>query len=184
MSLEIERQGLECAVIYGGLPPGAKLAQARKFNDPSHPCKVLVATDAIGMGLNLSIGRVVFYSLVKPALNDRGEREMDTISTSQALQIAGRAGRFGSHFAQGRVTTLRSEDLVLLKQILAAPIERIQAAGLHPTAEQMELFAYHLPHATLANLVVSAVPPKVALTVCLTYLSSTVLRSGYAEETY
>lgn len=153
VSLEIERQGLECAVIYGGLPPGAKLAQARKFNDPSHPCKVLVATDAIGMGLNLSIGRVVFYSLVKPALNDRGEREMDTISTSQALQIAGRAGRFGSHFAQGRVTTLRSEDLVLLKQILAAPIERIQAAGLHPTAEQMELFAYHLPHATLANLV-------------------------------
>ena len=48
-----ERLGHECAVIYGGLPPGAKLAQARRFNDPDDPCKVLVATDAIGMGLNL-----------------------------------------------------------------------------------------------------------------------------------
>ncbi|CAN8025129.1 unnamed protein product [Ixodes persulcatus] len=153
VSLQIEKQGLECAVIYGGLPPGTKLAQASKFNDPSHPCKILVATDAIGMGLNLSIGRVIFYSLVKPSLNERGEREMDTISTSQALQIAGRAGRFGSQFASGRVTTFRPDDLPLLRQILAAPVERIEAAGLHPTAEQIELFAYHLPHASLANLV-------------------------------
>lgn len=38
---------------YPGLPPGTKLAQAHKFNDPKHPCKILVATDAIGMGLNL-----------------------------------------------------------------------------------------------------------------------------------
>ena len=29
------------------------MAQAKKFNDPDNPCKVLVATDAIGMGLNL-----------------------------------------------------------------------------------------------------------------------------------
>ncbi|KAK8771732.1 hypothetical protein V5799_025023 [Amblyomma americanum] len=154
VSLQIERQGLECAVIYGGLPPGTKLAQAQKFNDPAHPCKVLVATDAIGMGLNLSIGRVIFHSLVKPSLNERGERQLDTISSSQALQIAGRAGRFGSRFEVGRVTTMKSQDLPALKQILAAPVEQIEAAGLHPTAEQIELFAYHLPHATLANLVV------------------------------
>ncbi|KAG0727067.1 ATP-dependent RNA helicase SUPV3L1, mitochondrial [Chionoecetes opilio] len=51
---EIERRGHEVAVIYGGgLPPGTKLAQAYKFNDPKHPCKIMVATDAIGMGLNL-----------------------------------------------------------------------------------------------------------------------------------
>lgn len=153
VSLQIERQGLECAVIYGGLPPGTKLAQAQKFNDPAHPCKVLVATDAIGMGLNLSIGRVIFHSLVKPTLNERGERQMDMISSSQALQIAGRAGRFGSRFEVGRVTTMKPQDLPALKQILAAPVEQIEAAGLHPTAEQIELFAYHLPHATLANLV-------------------------------
>lgn len=33
--------------------PGTKLSQAKKFNDPDNPCKILVATDAIGMGLNL-----------------------------------------------------------------------------------------------------------------------------------
>lgn len=32
---------------------GTKLEQAKKFNDPDDPCKILVATDAIGMGLNL-----------------------------------------------------------------------------------------------------------------------------------
>ena len=30
-----------------------------------------------------------------------------------------------------------------------------QQVGLHPTAEQIELFAYHLPKATLSNLIVS-----------------------------
>lgn len=35
------------------LASGTKLAQAKKFNDPDDPCKILVATDAIGMGLNL-----------------------------------------------------------------------------------------------------------------------------------
>nr|CAD7579216.1 unnamed protein product [Timema californicum] len=49
----IETRGMEVAVIYGGLPPGTKLAQAHKFNDVDNPCKIMVATDAIGMGLNL-----------------------------------------------------------------------------------------------------------------------------------
>lgn len=53
VSRQIESRGKEVAVIYGGLPPGTKLAQAAKFNDPNNPCKVMVATDAIGMGLNL-----------------------------------------------------------------------------------------------------------------------------------
>ncbi len=61
VSREIERIGMEVAVIYGSLPPNTKLAQAKKFNDPSDPCKVMVATDAIGMGLNLSIKRIVFF---------------------------------------------------------------------------------------------------------------------------
>jgi ATP-dependent RNA helicase SUPV3L1/SUV3 len=32
---------------------GTKLAQAQKFNSPDNTCKVMVATDAIGMGINL-----------------------------------------------------------------------------------------------------------------------------------
>uniref|UniRef100_A0A3B3Z9V6 ATP-dependent RNA helicase SUPV3L1, mitochondrial n=1 Tax=Periophthalmus magnuspinnatus TaxID=409849 RepID=A0A3B3Z9V6_9GOBI len=119
ISRQVEVRGLECAVIYGSLPP-TKLSQAKKFNDPDDPCKILVATDAIGMGLNIK--RIIFNSLVKPNVNEKGEKHMETISTSQALQIAGRAGRSA------------------------------MTAGLHPTAEQIEMFAYHLPDATLSNL--------------------------------
>lgn len=150
---QIESMGIECAVIYGSLPPGTKLAQAKKFNDPNHPCKVLVATDAIGMGLNLNIGRVIFNSLIKPTVNDKGEKEMDNITTSQALQIAGRAGRYGTQFATGYVTTFKNEDLPTLKKLLSQHPEPLHQVGLHPTAEQIELYAYHLPHANLSNLV-------------------------------
>ncbi|XP_034080217.1 ATP-dependent RNA helicase SUPV3L1, mitochondrial [Gymnodraco acuticeps] len=153
ISRQIEARGLECAVIYGSLPPGTKLSQAKKFNDPDDPCKILVATDAIGMGLNLSIRRIIFNSLIKPNVNEKGEKQMDTISTSQALQIAGRAGRFSSIYQEGQVTTMHRDDLPVLKELLSRSVEPIQTAGLHPTAEQIELFAYHLPDATLSNLV-------------------------------
>ncbi|KAK7913392.1 hypothetical protein WMY93_013603 [Mugilogobius chulae] len=153
ISRQIEARGLECAVIYGSLPPGTKLSQAKKFNDPDDPCKILVATDAIGMGLNLSIKRIIFNSLVKPNVNEKGEKHMETISTSQALQIAGRAGRFSSKFKEGAVTTMHRDDLPVLKEILSQSVEPITTAGLHPTAEQIEMFAYHLPDATLSNLV-------------------------------
>uniref|UniRef100_A0A8C6VTQ8 ATP-dependent RNA helicase SUPV3L1, mitochondrial n=1 Tax=Naja naja TaxID=35670 RepID=A0A8C6VTQ8_NAJNA len=153
VSRQIEFRGLECAVIYGSLPPGTKLTQAKKFNDPDDPCKIMVATDAIGMGLNLSIKRIIFNSLIKPQINEKGEKEMNTITTSQALQISGRAGRFSSMFKEGEVTTMHGDDLILLKKILSEPVDPIEAAGLHPTAEQIEMFAYHLPGATLSNLI-------------------------------
>ncbi|XP_072334862.1 ATP-dependent RNA helicase SUPV3L1, mitochondrial isoform X1 [Scyliorhinus torazame] len=153
LSRQIEARGLECAVIYGSLPPGTKLAQAKKFNDPEDPCKIMVATDAIGMGLNLSIKRIIFNSLVKPSINEKGEKEMDRITTSQALQIAGRAGRFSSAFKEGEVTAMHRDDLPVLQEILSRTVEPIEAAGLHPTADQIEMFAYQLPDATLSNLI-------------------------------
>lgn len=150
---QIQALGIECAVIYGSLPPGTKLSQAQKFNDPNHPCKVLVATDAIGMGLNLNIRRVIFNSLIKPSVNEKGEKEIELITPSQALQIAGRAGRFGTQFSTGYVTTMKADDLEVLKELLAKSPEPLQQAGLHPTAEQIELYAYHLPNASLSNLI-------------------------------
>ncbi|RXG53495.1 ATP-dependent RNA helicase SUV3-like protein, mitochondrial [Armadillidium vulgare] len=152
ISQAIEGLGHEVAVIYGGLPPGAKLAQAKKFNDPDHPCKVMVATDAIGMGLNLSIRRIIFTSLVKPNVNENGEKEMETISVSSALQIAGRAGRYNTEYPEGYVTTLKSQDLPVLQQLLSSSPPEIEQAGLQPTADQIELFAFHLPNYTLSNL--------------------------------
>jgi ATP-dependent RNA helicase SUPV3L1/SUV3 len=155
VSREIESKGREVAVIYGTLPPGTKLAQAAKFNDPNNSCKVMVATDAIGMGLNLSIRRIIFYSLIKPMVNEKGEKEMDTISISQALQIAGRAGRYGTQWEKGFVTTFKPEDLQTLTNILGKTPDPLTQAGLHPTADQIELYAYHLPNSALSNLMVS-----------------------------
>ena len=51
--------------ISGGLPPDARKDQARLFSDPNSGYDVLVASDAIGMGLNLSIKRIVFSTIDK-----------------------------------------------------------------------------------------------------------------------
>lgn len=51
---EIEKQtGKKCAIVYGSLPPETRAMQARLFNDPNNDYDYLVASDAIGMGLNL-----------------------------------------------------------------------------------------------------------------------------------
>ncbi|XP_020281676.1 ATP-dependent RNA helicase SUV3 homolog, mitochondrial [Pseudomyrmex gracilis] len=152
VSRSLESRGKEVAVIYGSLPPGTKLAQAAKFNDPNNSCKVMVATNAIGMGLNLHIRRIIFYSLIQPTINEKGEKEMDVMSVSSALQIAGRAGRYGTSWETGYVTTYKREDLSTLKNLLSQMPETITQAGLHPTADQIELYAYHLPNSTLSNL--------------------------------
>lgn len=149
-SLESRRK--EVAVIYGSLPPSTKLAQAAKFNDPNSPCKILVATNAIGMGLNLHIRRIIFYSLIQPTFNEKGEKEMEVISVSAALQIAGRAGRYGTVWDTGYVTTFKREDLPTLKNLLNQMPETLTQAGLHPTPDQIELYAYHLPNSSLSNL--------------------------------
>jgi len=48
---------------------------------------------------------------------------------------------------------MKSEDLPTLKRLLGGHPEDIAQAGLHPTADQIELYAYHLPNATLSNLI-------------------------------
>lgn len=152
VSMELEKLGHQVAVVYGTLPPGAKIAQCKKFND-QNDCQVLVATDAIGMGLNLSIGRVIFYSLVKTTMDEQGHRSQEYLTTSQCLQIAGRAGRYNTKHSTGYVTTLRPQDLRQLREIMSRGVPPIERAGLHPTAEQIELFAFHLPHLSMTNLI-------------------------------
>lgn len=48
-----ERTGMRCAVAYGRLPPEVRSEQAALFNNPDSGYDVMVASDAIGMGLNL-----------------------------------------------------------------------------------------------------------------------------------
>lgn len=54
LKYQIERRtGKRCAVVYGNLPMESRSEQARLFNEPGSSYDVLVASDAIGMGLNL-----------------------------------------------------------------------------------------------------------------------------------
>jgi ATP-dependent RNA helicase SUPV3L1/SUV3 len=87
---EISQSGHPVSVIYGALPPEVRRREAERFaHGESH---IMVATDAIGMGLNLPIRRVLFSTLTKfDGIADR------TLGESEVHQIAGRAGRFGIH---------------------------------------------------------------------------------------
>ncbi|KAJ1721621.1 RNA helicase [Coemansia erecta] len=144
----IEAQtGLRCAVIYGGLPPEARVEQARLFNEEGTGYDVLVASDAIGMGINLSIKRVVFT-----ALNKFDGGGLRPISVSQTRQIGGRAGRFGSGSEVGEVTTMAPNELKLLAQSMSVQPPMITAAGLKPTVEAIETFSHQFPSVPFSQL--------------------------------
>ncbi|KAH6824615.1 ATP-dependent RNA helicase [Perilla frutescens var. hirtella] len=129
-----------CCVIYGALPPETRRQQASLFNDQDSQYDVLVASDAVGMGLNLNIRRVVFYNLSKY----NGDK-MVPVPASQVKQIAGRAGRRGSLYPDGLTTTLHLEDLDYLIECLKKPFDEVKRVGLYPFFEQVELFAAQLP---------------------------------------
>ncbi|KAJ3096265.1 hypothetical protein HDU97_006070 [Phlyctochytrium planicorne] len=139
---------MKAAVVYGNLPPEIRAEQARLFNDPKSEYNVLVASDAIGMGLNLNIRRVIFEAMEK----------FDGVSTkpltvSQIKQIAGRAGRFNTNYASGTVTTLKNSDMARLREVMAlTDIPALTSAGLTPQFEQIEVFANELPNETLGGL--------------------------------
>ena len=101
VAAEIRRHHRECSVIYGALPYDVRHEEARKFQDGE--TKTVVATDAIGMGLNLPIRRIVFLEGTK--FDGHARREL---FPAEIKQIAGRAGRFGI-YNEGYVTA--EEDI-------------------------------------------------------------------------
>ncbi|KAG0584350.1 hypothetical protein KC19_3G204900 [Ceratodon purpureus] len=137
----------KCCVVYGALPPETRTQQAKLFNDQNSGYDVLVASDAVGMGLNLNIRRVVFYSLDK--FDGDAKRP---IPAPQVKQIAGRAGRRGSIFPDGVTTAFYSQDIPYLEKSLQQDVEPATAAGLFPVYEQVELFASQLPETSFAQL--------------------------------
>ncbi|KAG0234497.1 hypothetical protein BGW42_006578 [Actinomortierella wolfii] len=142
-----EETGLRCAVAYGSLPPESRSLQAKLFNDPNSGYDVLVASDAIGMGLNLNIRRIIFEAVQK-----FDGSVVRSLSLTQLKQIAGRAGRFGTEYAVGQATTLVQRDLPVLKRALAAPMIDIHRAVLQPPFELIERFAHHLPGAPFSEV--------------------------------
>jgi ATP-dependent RNA helicase SUPV3L1/SUV3 len=99
---DLEQVGFKVSIIYGMLSPEVRREQARKFDKGL--TDVIVSTDAISMGMNLPIKRIVFTTLTK--FIDSQERP---ITSSEIKQISGRAGRF-QRFPVGHVTCLQKVE--------------------------------------------------------------------------
>ncbi|KAG0149131.1 hypothetical protein CROQUDRAFT_40292 [Cronartium quercuum f. sp. fusiforme G11] len=159
-----QKTGLRVGMAYGGLPPEVREREARMFNLGSQiegegGYDVLVGSDAIGMGLNLKIKRVIFEALYK----FDGRMEV-ALSTSQIKQIGGRAGRYGvlppkrkldseqsSITSQpmtqsiGEVATLQESEMPLLRECMSAPFHPIHQAVIKAPFETVEGLARLVP---------------------------------------
>ena len=103
----IRRQKGGAAVVMGALSPRTRNAQVELYQNGD--VDYLVATDAIGMGLNLDVNHVAFSSISK-----FDGRTMRFLAPNELAQIAGRAGRGmsdGSFGETGEVAAL-DEDVV------------------------------------------------------------------------
>ena len=101
---ELRTMGISCSVIYGNLPYDVRQEEARRFRDGE--TDVVVATDAIGMGMNLPIERLVFLEISKFDGTDTR-----LLKPAEIQQIAGRAGRRGI-YDRGLWNALEGRELL------------------------------------------------------------------------
>ncbi|MFL2883428.1 MAG: helicase-related protein [Pelagibacteraceae bacterium] len=103
----IRRQKGGAAVIMGSLSPKTRNSQVELYQ--SGDVDYLVATDAIGMGLNMDIDQIFFSNLKK--FDGKKSRRLNLIEISQ---IAGRAGRYkndGNFGTTGDCDSLNSDEI-------------------------------------------------------------------------
>ena len=103
----VRRQKGGAAVIMGSLSPRTRNSQVGLYQ--SGDVDYLIATDAIGMGLNMDINEIYFSSLKK--FDGKKTRRLNLIELSQ---IAGRAGRYkndGGFGTTGDCETLNSDEI-------------------------------------------------------------------------
>jgi ATP-dependent RNA helicase SUPV3L1/SUV3 len=127
----IAEQGFSVATIYGNLSPEVRQAQAARFRDRT--ADIVVGTDAIAMGLNLPIERVVMTTCVK--FNGIEEEE---VPVALAKQIAGRAGRFGVH-EEGFVAGYDDDTHQVMRALLKEKAPPVAPTGfaVAPSIEQL-----------------------------------------------
>lgn len=115
---ELEEKGYRPSVIYGALPYSVRREEMRKFNYGE--TDIIIATDAIGMGINLPIERIIFLQDTK---YDGKTRRL--LNVQEVKQIAGRAGRKGI-YDTGYVNSLYNERHI--NKLLNTPYEKIKKA--------------------------------------------------------
>lgn len=109
-----------CAVVLGALSPRTRNAQVGLYQAGEVDC--LVATDAIGMGLNLDLDHVAFSAWRK--FDGRTSR---MLTTAETAQIAGRAGRYltdGSFGTTGGAEPFEPSVVQAIEEHRFAPIRR------------------------------------------------------------
>ena len=142
----ITEMGLSVATVYGNLSPEVRRAQAERFREGQ--ADIVVGTDAIAMGLNLPIARIVMTTAVK--FNGVEEEE---ISAALARQIAGRAGRFGVH-EEGFVAGYDDDTHEVMRALLKEKLLPVPSTGfaVAPSLEQLHRIAAVTGESSLVKL--------------------------------
>ena len=133
------------SVIYGNLSPEVRRDEARRFRDGQ--TQILIATDAISMGLNLPIKTILFTTDTK--FDGISKRK---ISVNEIVQIAGRAGRFGL-FEAGYLGATRRDVLNYIAEEFEAPIKTIKPPfKVKINNNQLEALASHIKTNSLTKI--------------------------------
>ncbi|MGL4449853.1 MAG: helicase-related protein, partial [Sarcina sp.] len=120
----LSKMGIKASIIYGDLPPEVRKKQYEMFINKE--TTVVVTTDAIGMGVNLPIRRIVFLNTKK----FDGE-EVRELKSQEVKQIGGRAGRLGI-YEIGYVSTIKGY-IDFIAEKLEEEDEKIKKAVLGPS---------------------------------------------------
>ena len=116
VSAQLLNNNIKTSIIYGSLPYSTRKKQFDRFL--SGETEVIVCTDAIGMGVNLPIKRIVFLETRK-----YDGVSMRKLRVSEIKQIAGRAGRKGI-YDKGYVAA--TKDIDLIRDALKAKPKKIE----------------------------------------------------------
>lgn len=116
--------GYKPSLIYGDLPPEVRKKQYEQFI--SKETSILITTDAIGMGVNLPIRRIVFMDIKK-----FDGSEVRFLKSQEVKQIAGRAGRKGIYNVG--YTAAQGENADFIKESLDTEDEPIWEAVIGPS---------------------------------------------------
>ena len=107
----LRRQKGGCAIVMGSLSPKTRNSQVSLYQ--SGDVDYLVATDAIGMGINMDLNNVYFSNLKK-----FDGKKLRRLNLSEIGQIAGRAGRYmndGNFGVTGEVQSINPEEIELVE---------------------------------------------------------------------
>lgn len=116
VSAQLLNNNIKTSIIYGSLPYSTRKKQFERFL--SGETEVIVCTDAIGMGVNLPIKRIVFLETRK-----YDGVSLRKLNISEIKQIAGRAGRRGI-YNKGYVTAMNDRNII--KDALNTPTNKIK----------------------------------------------------------